>query len=289
MDADVIVPAEGETLSQSEETLVELLVDTEHMAAAGNVVVPGGLVPPPHLHRGHVECFVVLDGAMTVLTGDVATVVEAEAVAVVPRGVGHAFSVTERVRFLDVHAPAAGFGSFLRALHAAPDESALADARRAWDQEPVGAGSAGGAPVVVRLGTGEPITDRPSRYVSLLADTHDLAIGFSSYGPGEQGPEPHVHRSHTDAFLVLEGSISFMLRGQRLQAPAGTLVVVPPEVVHSFRNDGDEDARFLNLHAPSCGFGDYLRGRNPGFDQHDPPADGGADPALVAVRTLRLP
>jgi len=36
---------------------------------------------------------------------------------------------------------------------------------------------------------------------------------------------------------------------------------------------------------PSSGFADYLRGRNPEFDQHDPPADGGADPAsAVAVR-----
>jgi hypothetical protein len=36
---------------------------------------------------------------------------------------------------------------------------------------------------------------------------------------------------------------------------------------------------------PASGFADYLRGRNPGFDQHDPPADGGADPAsIVAVR-----
>ena len=29
---------------------------------------------------------------------------------------------------------------------------------------------------------------------------------------------------------------------------------------------------------PASGFGDYLRGRNPDFDQHDPPEDGGADP-----------
>ncbi len=36
---------------------------------------------------------------------------------------------------------------------------------------------------------------------------------------------------------------------------------------------------------PRLGFGDYLRGQNPEFDQHDPPADGGADPSsIVAVR-----
>jgi hypothetical protein len=37
---------------------------------------------------------------------------------------------------------------------------------------------------------------------------------------------------------------------------------------------------------PSLGFGDYLRGRNPGFDQHDPPPDGGADPASMLLVRL---
>ena len=36
----------------------------------------------------------------------------------------------------------------------------------------------------------------------------------------------------------------------------------------------------------SCGFGDYLRGRNPDFDQHEPPEDGGVDPASVILVSL---
>jgi hypothetical protein len=63
-------------------------------------------------------------------------------------------------------------------------------------------------------------------------------------------------------------------------------VVVPPNVAHGFSNEGEVMARFVNLHAPSCGFGEYMRGR-PGFDQHEPPSDGGLDPAAVVVRTLR--
>jgi quercetin dioxygenase-like cupin family protein len=54
---------------------------------------------------------------------------------------------------------------------------------------------------------------------------------------------------------------------------------VPPDVVHGFRNDGDEELRFLNLHAPGVHFAEYLRamrdGRAFAYDQHDPPADGG--------------
>ena len=105
------------------------------------------------------------------------------------------------------------------------------------------------------------------------------------YGPSERGATPHIHHHHADGFLVVEGELTIPFRSGSLLAPAGTLVVIPPGVVHSFDNDGVENALFYNFHLPSSGFGDYLRGRNPEFDQHDPPADGGRDPASVtAVR-----
>jgi len=59
--------------------------------------------------------------------------------------------------------------------------------------------------------------------------------------------------------------------------------MVPPGVVHGFDNDGPGELRFLNFHAPGCGFADYLRGRGE-FDQHPPPPDGGR-PATDAIVT----
>ena len=136
--------------------------------------------------------------------------------------------------------------------------------------------------------TGEAITDRPGRRVTLLADTEELALTDFEYGPGELGASPHVHRDHSDAFLVLEGELEITFESGPLRVSAGTLVLIPHGVVHSFGNTSDAAARFLNIHAPSCGFGDYLRGQNPGFDQHEPPPDGGVDPASVVVRTFDI-
>ena len=93
---------------------------------------------------------------------------------------------------------------------------------------------------------------------------------------------------HSDAFLVLEGELEITFESGPLRVSAGTLVLIPRGVVHSFGNASDATARFLNVHAPSCGFGDYLRGQNPGFDQHEPPPDGGVDPASVVVRTFDI-
>jgi len=106
-----------------------------------------------------------------------------------------------------------------------------------------------------------------------------------AYGPGERGAEPHIHREHADAFLVVEGEFTFHTRDGSIAASAETLLLFPPGVVHGFDNSSGANARCFNLHLPASGFADYLRGRNPGFDQHEPPADGGVDPATaVAVR-----
>ena len=81
---------------------------------------------------------------------------------------------------------------------------------------------------------------------------------------------------------MLEGTLDFELGPERetIRLPAGSYVAAPPKVAHSFRNDGNGRARFLNFHAPSGGFADYLRALRDGedgswFDQLDPPADGG--------------
>ena len=116
-------------------------------------------------------------------------------------------------------------------------------------------------------------------------DADELTVSEFAYGPSERGANPHVHYNHADAFLVVDGEFTFAFRDGSLAGPAGSLFLFPPGVVHGFDNDSAANARCFNLHRPAGGFADYLRGQNPDFDQHDPPADGGVDPAaVVAVR-----
>jgi quercetin dioxygenase-like cupin family protein len=144
--------------------------------------------------------------------------------------------------------------------------------------------------VLVRLGDGETITEQERRQVVVLAERPDITITWSRYAPGERGPDPHVHREHTDAFYVLEGELTFPVGpgDERIRVPAGGFAAVPPNVVHSFVNEGSTDACWLNLHAPDTGFAAYLRALRDGtdavFDSFDPPADGGL-PASEAIVT----
>jgi mannose-6-phosphate isomerase-like protein (cupin superfamily) len=146
--------------------------------------------------------------------------------------------------------------------------------------------------IVVGPEEGETITERERRDVVLLAAREDLSITRSRYAPGERGPEPHIHREHTDAFYVLEGELTFAIgrEAEQLRVAASGFVAVPPNLVHSFVNAGDADVRFLNFHAPDGGFAAFLRAARDGvdasFDSFDPPPDGGlaAAEAIVSGR-----
>jgi quercetin dioxygenase-like cupin family protein len=133
-------------------------------------------------------------------------------------------------------------------------------------------------PVLLSPGEGETTTDRPERTIQILCDFPQVIVSRFRYEPGEKGPDPHVHRQHADAFYVLEGEVDFGLGPDvtRIKGGPGTFAGAPPNVVHTFQNSSEATAVFLNIHAPSMGFGDVLRGGSrEHFDQFDPPDDGG--------------
>jgi mannose-6-phosphate isomerase-like protein (cupin superfamily) len=148
-----------------------------------------------------------------------------------------------------------------------------------------------GQAVLLRPGEGETISDRAERNIRILLGHELVDVTWTRYEPGERGPDPHVHEQHADAWYVLDGELTFGVGsdGETLHgAPAGTHVLVPAGVIHTFRNDGAETARFLNIHAPSMGFAESLRagrdGREFHWDSFDPPADGGRSTDDVVVR-----
>jgi mannose-6-phosphate isomerase-like protein (cupin superfamily) len=136
--------------------------------------------------------------------------------------------------------------------------------------------------ILVAPDAGEWITRRESRDVSLIAALEEITITRYRLGTGERGPDPHVHRKHTDAFYVLDGELGFVLGPDRepVRVGAGGLVAAPPNVIHTFVNDSEGEVRFLNVHTPDGGFAAYMRASRDGdksasFDSFAPPPDGG--------------
>ncbi len=286
---------EGERITGGDELGVTLLADREQLGVVDVSSAPGGVASPLHVHERHAEAFFVFEGELTFRLEDGEYKAGRETWVFIPPEVVHTFAVTgdDRARFLDFHVPSFGFGDFVRGLHAARDESELKAVRAAFDQRPAPEYAAGDPGLVALRRTGglegETIVDRPGRRLTLLVEADELTVTEFVHGPGERGADLHVHHHHADGFLVVEGELTFATRDGSFAVPAETFLLVPPGVVHGFDNDGTTTVRCFNFHAPSVGFGDHLRQRNPDFDQHDPPADGGVDPAsLVAARLTKV-
>ena len=115
---------------------VELLADIAELGISETWSEPGGLSPPPHLHRRHVESFFVLEGEMMFVVGDQELYAGAGTWVQVPAGTPHFFALTgdEEVRFLNLHSPSCGYGAFLRGLHEARTDEELVAVRAAFDQ-----------------------------------------------------------------------------------------------------------------------------------------------------------
>ncbi|MDQ4129221.1 MAG: cupin domain-containing protein, partial [Actinomycetota bacterium] len=69
--------------------------------------------------------------------------------------------------------------------------------------------------------------------------------------PGSPGPRPHLHRSHEEAFYVLEGELTLRAGSRKIAAPAGSFVVVPRGVAHQPSNPGTEPTRVLLVFSPA--------------------------------------
>ena len=114
-----------------------------------------------------------------------------------------------------------------------------------------------GGAVVVPPGSGVRFGN--VEFLALSDDTPRFNLSIVTMAPHRHGPESHVHREEDDAFLVLDGELTFVLGDEEVAAPAGTFVLVPPGVEHTFENRTDRPVRMVNVHAPA-GFDRRLMG-----------------------------
>lgn len=79
---------------------------------------------------------------------------------------------------------------------------------------------------------------------------HRLGIAESVLAPRTAGPPQHRHAAHDEGFYVVSGTVRFTVGEQEHDAPAGTLVMVPPGAPHTFANVSDRPAVLLSTFTP---------------------------------------
>jgi quercetin dioxygenase-like cupin family protein len=68
--------------------------------------------------------------------------------------------------------------------------------------------------------------------------------------PAGDMPPLHIHHTHDEGFLVLEGQLSLFIPGREIALSPGEFVLAPRGVPHAYRV-GDSTARFLVLSYPA--------------------------------------
>ncbi len=98
-------------------------------------------------------------------------------------------------------------------------------------------------------------------YLATGASTHGL---FGLYrwemGPQPSGPDPHYHRSISESFYILAGSVRIYDGKRWIDTVPGDFVHVPEGGIHAFRNESGEPATMLLHFSPGAPREAYFEG-----------------------------
>ena len=90
---------------------------------------------------------------------------------------------------------------------------------------------------VIRPGEGEQALGGPigARIIEDGSHTgHRLGLVEATLPPGPAQPPQHVHHQHDEVFIVTAGKVRFTSGTESVDVEAGTVVVVPIGVPHTF-------------------------------------------------------
>jgi len=89
--------------------------------------------------------------------------------------------------------------------------------------------------------------------------TRDAYSLFEYAIPAEtSGPPPHLHTREDESFICLAGRLDVLLGDTDFVLEPGDYLFLPRDVVHTFRNSSDAEARVISVVSPA-GLEDYYQ------------------------------
>lgn len=129
--------------------------------------------------------------------------------------------------------------------------------------EPKYLGETGEINATIRRADHKPELVYPSgveiSYLATGATTQgEFGLYRYDFSEGRGGPDPHFHRTISESFFVLSGTVSVYDGTAWQDADAGDYLFVPEGGVHGFRNESGAKASMLILFAPGAPREDYF-------------------------------
>ncbi|WP_418958917.1 cupin domain-containing protein [Streptomyces tritici] len=98
-----------------------------------------------------------------------------------------------------------------------------------------------------------------TRYLATTASTGgEFGLYQVDMTPRAGGPSTHFHRTISETFYVLDGTVRIFDGARWVDARRGDCVYVPTGGLHAFRNEADEPASMLLLFAPGAPREEYF-------------------------------
>jgi len=98
-------------------------------------------------------------------------------------------------------------------------------------------------------------------YLATGASTNgQFGLYLWNMGPQPSGPSAHFHKTISESFYVLSGTVRLYDGERWIDATKGDFLFVPEGGVHAFRNESGEPASMLLLFAPGAPREGYFEG-----------------------------
>src|SRR3954451_17708341 len=111
-------------------------------------------------------------------------------------------------------------------------------------------------------GTPPELTQASGGSASYLATEASTGGRFGLYrwdmAAAPSGPKPHFHKTISESFFVLSGTVRLFDGAKWTDTKAGDFLYVPEGGIHAFRNESGEPASMLILFAPGAPREDYF-------------------------------
>lgn len=129
--------------------------------------------------------------------------------------------------------------------------------------DPVYLGDGGELSATLRSADTDPdLTYRTGGAVDYLATGGTTGGAFGLYrwnfGTAVTGPDPHFHRTMSESFFILDGTVAIHDGSDWRDTHTGDFVHVPPGGVHGFRNESGQRASMLLMFTPGAPREEYF-------------------------------